>query len=101
MDRSIPKPFLAVLGVVALTGASPSLAYDAASIFTPGNLGAVAVHDDKPERTLITNVHVFDGKHEQRLMNASVLIEGSLIKEVSDQPISAEDAAVIDGRGAP
>lgn len=31
-------------------------------------------------KTLFTNVHVFDGKSEKRVMNANVLIEGNLIK---------------------
>jgi len=33
------------------------------------------------ETTLITNVHVFDGMSEQRIENASVVVEGNLIKE--------------------
>jgi imidazolonepropionase-like amidohydrolase len=80
-------------------GAVPALAYDNASIFSPGKLGVVLVHEAKPERTLITNVHVFDGKNEERIMNANVLIERKLIKEVSKTPIKAVNATVIDGGG--
>jgi len=36
--------------------------------------------------TLITNVHVFDGKNEKRIENANVLIEGNLIKQVWPAP---------------
>ncbi len=50
-------------------------------------------------KTLFTNVHVFDGKSEQRIENAKVLIEGNLIKSVSTDPIEADGATVIDGGG--
>jgi imidazolonepropionase-like amidohydrolase len=76
-----------------------TLAYDNASVFAPGQLGAKTLHGDRPERTLITNVHIFDGVNSQRTMNASVLIEGGLIRQVSDGPIDPEGAAVIDGGG--
>ena len=91
-----------VVTIAAALFASVSLqafAYDNASIFSPGQLGAETLHEAKPELTLITNVHVFDGKNEKRLMNANVLIEGKLIKEVSTTPIKADGAAVIDGGG--
>ena len=48
---------------------------------------------------LITNVNVFDGKNEKRIMNADVLIEGNLIKQVSTKKIAADGATVIDGGG--
>jgi len=51
------------------------------------------------ERILITNVHVFDGVNEQRIENASVLIEGNLIKAVSTEAIAADGATLIDGGG--
>lgn len=57
-----------------------------------------AEKDNEP-KTLFTNVHVFDGQNEKRLMNASVLIEGNLIKTVSTTPIDADGAMVIDGDG--
>ncbi|WP_170600274.1 metal-dependent hydrolase family protein [Ruegeria arenilitoris] len=59
---------------------------------------SVAAQNDVA-RTLIANVHVFDGVNEARIENASVLIEGNLITRVSTEPISAEDATVIDGAG--
>ena len=76
-----------------------ALAYDNASIFSPGQFRAETVHAEKPGMILITNVHVFDGKNEKRLMNASVLVEGKLIKEVSTGPVKADGATVIDGGG--
>ena len=63
---------------------------------------SVAWSDNKGSTlTLITNVHVFDGVSETRQMNASVLIENNLIKQVSSQAIDVEDATVtvIDGGG--
>lgn len=61
---------------------------------------ALAADTAKPAtKTLITNVHVFDGVNEQRIENANVLIEGNLIKQISTQAISAEGATVIDGKG--
>ena len=50
-------------------------------------------------KTLFTNVNVFDGKNEKRIMNANVLIEGNLIKQVSTKKISADGATVINGGG--
>ena len=67
--------------------------------YLAGTETAAILHKEKPERTLITNVHVFDGVKEQRLMNANVLIEGNLISAVSTKPIEANGALVIDGRG--
>lgn len=58
-----------------------------------------AAQDEKPSQTLFTNVHVFDGTSEQRIENASVLVEGNLIKTVSTEAIDAPDATVIDGEG--
>jgi imidazolonepropionase-like amidohydrolase len=54
---------------------------------------------DKPGQILITNIHVFDGVNEARIENASILVEGNLIKAVSSDPIKAPDATVIDGGG--
>jgi imidazolonepropionase-like amidohydrolase len=50
-------------------------------------------------KTLFTNVHVFDGKTENRIMNANVLVEGNMIKAVSTDPIEAGGVTVIDGGG--
>ena len=51
------------------------------------------------QQTLFTNVHVFDGVNEDRIENASVLVEGNLIKTVSTDPLEAEGATHIDGGG--
>jgi len=48
------------------------------------------------ETTFITNEQVFDGVSEQRIENASVLVEGNLIKMVLSEKINAEGAALID-----
>jgi len=55
--------------------------------------------DEAPALTLFTNVHVFDGIREQRLENASVLVEGNRIRTVSREAIDAPGATVIDGGG--
>ena len=54
---------------------------------------------DAPAQTLFTNVHIFDGVNEARIENASVLVEGNLIKTVSTGVIDAPEATVIDGGG--
>jgi imidazolonepropionase-like amidohydrolase len=61
--------------------------------------GTAASAQEDPARTLITNVHVFDGVNEARIENANVLVEGNLIKTVSTDPIESEGATVIDGDG--
>ena len=56
--------------------------------------------EEKPKpKTLFTNVHIFDGVNEKRVENASVLVEGNLIKQISTDPIKADGATVIDGEG--
>lgn len=50
-------------------------------------------------RTLFTNVHVFDGESEDRLMHANVLVEGKLIRRISTDAIDVDGAVVIDGKG--
>lgn len=50
-------------------------------------------------QTLFTNVHVFDGVTEKRIMNANVLVEGNLIKKLSADSIDAPGATAIDGKG--
>lgn len=95
----LPNVVTVVLSVCLAFWAVQSGAYDNASVFTPGQLGAATLHKTKPERTLITNVHIFDGVQEERIENASVLVEGKLIKAVSTAPIAAEGAIIIDGGG--
>ncbi|UFI05743.1 metal-dependent hydrolase family protein [Roseibium aggregatum] len=58
-----------------------------------------ALAQEPPAKTLITNVQVFDGENETLVENASVLIEGNLIKSVSTEPIHSDDATIIDGGG--
>jgi len=50
-------------------------------------------------KTLFTNVNVFDGEHEKLINNANVLVEGNLIKQISNKPISSDGATLIDGGG--
>ena len=60
---------------------------------------AMAQEAKPVNRVLFTNVNVFDGVNEQLIENASVLVEGNLIKQVSTRPISADGATVLDGGG--
>ncbi|WP_380058984.1 amidohydrolase family protein (plasmid) [Falsihalocynthiibacter sp. SS001] len=62
-----------------------------------GALSAAA--QDDPIQVLFTNVNIFDGVSESLLENASVLVEGNLIKTISTQSIDAGDAQLIDGGG--
>ena len=48
----------------------------------------------KPQ-TLFTHVDVFDGVNEKPIVNANVLVEGNLIKQVSTGPIDAQGATVV------
>jgi imidazolonepropionase-like amidohydrolase len=48
---------------------------------------------------LLKNVHVFDGIKEKRMMNANVLIENNIIKEITQKNIDAPKATHIDGKG--
>jgi len=60
---------------------------------------AMAQEAKPVNRVLFANVNVFDGVNEQLIENASVLVEGNLIKQVSTRPISADGATVLDGGG--
>lgn len=48
---------------------------------------------------LFTNVHVFNGVDEQRIENANVLVVDNLIAEISEEPLVAANATIIDGGG--
>jgi imidazolonepropionase-like amidohydrolase len=48
---------------------------------------------------LFKNARVFDGTHEECRTSQQVLVEGSRIREVSDKPLSASGATVIDVDG--
>lgn len=54
---------------------------------------------EDPRQVLFVNVHVFDGVRDTRLENASVLVEGNMIKAVSAEPIDAPGALRVDGDG--
>jgi imidazolonepropionase-like amidohydrolase len=55
--------------------------------------------NESSQKILFTNVHVFNGVDEERLLNANVLVDGKLIKEISKDALAAENAIVIDGKG--
>ncbi len=61
--------------------------------------GMSSAQDEALPQTLFTNVHVFDGVNEARIENASVLVEGNLIKEISTDGIEAPNATMIDSGG--
>lgn len=63
-----------------------------------GPAAGLAQEESLPQ-VLFTNVHVFDGVNEARIENASVLVEGNLIKTVTTEAVDAPDATVIDGGG--
>lgn len=58
-----------------------------------------AQEQETPRQVLFTNVHVFDGLSESRIENGNVLVEGNLIKAISEGAIDAPDAFVVDGDG--
>ena len=55
--------------------------------------------DEEPNRTLITNVDVYDGRSNRLSTGTDVLIEGNLIKQVAKGIDAPEGATVIDGQG--
>ena len=48
---------------------------------------------------LLRNARVFDGKSEKCPEGMSVLVEGNVIREVSDRPIKSKAAKLIDVGG--
>ncbi len=55
---------------------------------------------DGDRQILITNVNVFDGRTDALVMGQNVLVEGNLIKTISDDSIDTSPSAiVIDGAG--
>ena len=60
-------------------------------------MSAQAADDEKPAVTVFKNVKVFNGS-DDKLIDADVLIEGNLIKQVGKN-LSADGATVIDGGG--
>jgi hypothetical protein len=61
--------------------------------------GAWAADAERPAVTVFTNVKVFNGS-DDKLIDADVLIEGNMIKQVGKN-LSADGATVIDGGGRP
>ena len=49
--------------------------------------------------TLFNNCRIFDGAENLPAENMAVLVEDGRIKEISDRPLSASDARVIDAKG--
>ena len=68
-----------------------------AAIF--GLMASMVSAQNEAERVLFTNVHIFDGFNEQRIENANVLVEGSLITRITTESIELDGATVIDGGG--
>ena len=62
-------------------------------------MAAPLAAQEDPKQVLFTNVHIFDGVNEARIENASVLVEGNMIKTVSTDTVDAPGAEVIDGGG--
>ena len=62
------------------------------------SIGSIVHSQDDPTITLIKNVNVWDGKGEN-IINADVLIENNLIKEVKANIKAPRGAEVIDGKG--
>ncbi|HBH23050.1 MAG TPA: hydrolase [Cytophagales bacterium] len=60
---------------------------------------SVVQAQDVKETTLFTNVKVFNGVDE-KLLDADVLVEGNLIKQVSKDIKAPKGAQVIDGKGS-
>ncbi|MEH6478304.1 MAG: hypothetical protein V7727_21615, partial [Sneathiella sp.] len=58
-----------------------------------------SAQDDAPRQVLFTNVNIFNGVDDGLMENASVLVEGNLIKTISTEAIDAGDAFVVDGEG--
>lgn len=58
-----------------------------------------AFANEAVRKILFTNVHVFNGIDEERLMNANVLVDGKLIEAISTKNLAAENAIVLDGKG--
>ena len=49
-----------------------------------------ALSDEPGQKILLTNVHVFDGLDNDRLMNANVLVDGNLIEAISTDDLVAD-----------
>lgn len=75
------------------------IAWFAAAVMLASPLTFLAAGQTAKPQTLFTNVNVFDGESETLIKNASVLVEGNFIMQVSTNKIAAPGAKVIDGGG--
>ena len=62
-------------------------------------LAAPAAAQDQPSQVLFTNVNVWNGTSDGLQTGMSVLVEGNLIRTISNRAINAPGATVIDGGG--
>ena len=62
-------------------------------------LAAPAAAQDEPSQVLFTNVNVWNGTSDGLQNGMSVLVEGNLIKTISNRAFNAPGATVIDGGG--
>ncbi|MGL6267935.1 MAG: amidohydrolase family protein [Chitinophagaceae bacterium] len=64
-------------------------------------LSTAVIAQNAPNKILITNVYIFNGK-DNKTVKGNILIEGSLIKKISAEPIPADRSGltkIIDGKG--
>ena len=80
----------AMFAVVALAVSGAALVFTAAF---------AAAENEAPRQVLFTNVNIFNGKDATLIEGGFVLVEGNLIKRVSDKPIDAPAAHTVDGGG--
>ena len=59
----------------------------------------VVAQDTDTTPILITNVNVFDGVNETLVENASVVVTGNLITQISTEDLAVAGGTVIDGGG--
>ena len=60
---------------------------------------SVAAAQDAPMPILFTNVNVWDGRSENLLQDANVVVTGNLITAVSAEPLAVANGRIIDGGG--
>ena len=65
-----------------------------------GGTGMTVAADEEAKQVLFTNVNIFNGTENRLYENHQVLVEGNLIRAISDGEIQTrEGATVIDGGG--
>jgi imidazolonepropionase-like amidohydrolase len=60
---------------------------------------STSVAEEMTNRILFKNVNVFDGHADELRSGMHVLVEGNLIRTISDESIPVQDAQVIEGEG--